>query len=171
MKRKSLLLLLLALLPLAASAGNSGSRTVPKTQINAMISEFRRYDGVETVRLGRLGTAAVKGVLRMAAQNEPDAREALALTRGVKHLAVLEYDDCRPEVRERITRRLSEALDGSELLMEARDGSSSMRMFGIVDEQTGEVRDFVLHAPQDCALICIFGSIPMDTVGKLLSDD
>lgn len=168
---KKLILLLLLLLPLAASAVQPAGKTVPRAQLSAAISECRRYEGVETVRLGRLATAAVKGIVRTAGKSDPDARKALDLMRGVKRLTVLQYDDCSPEDRERIVRRLNQALDGSELLMEAKDGSSSMRMFGIVDDASGEVRDFVIHAPGECALIYVLGAIPMDSLGKLMSDD
>ena len=168
---KKILLLFLLLLPLAASAGKPVSKTVPKSKLASVVSEFRGYDGVEVVRLGWLGTAAIKGVARAAAKSDPDARKALDLVRGVKRFTVLEYDGCTPAVRERIIRRLDQALHGSELLMEAKDGSERVRMFGVVDDATGEVRDFVLHAPSDHALICIFGSIPMESVAKVLSDD
>lgn len=169
--KRLLLLLVLALLPLAASASDPATKKVSKTRITTVISEVRRYDGVEVVRLGRLGTAAIRGLVRLTAREDPEAREALALLRGVKNLTVMEYDDCAPAVRERIVRRLDEALGSSELLMEAKDGGSAMRMYGLVDEQTDRVRDFVIHTPSEHALICIFGSIPMDVIGKLASDD
>ncbi len=167
---RKILLLLALLLPLAAS-GHPAGKTVPKAKITSIISEFRGYDGVEVVSVGRLGTAALRGVVRAAAKGDPEARQALDLMRGIKRITILEYDDCSPRVRERLDRRLANALDGSELLMEAKDGSSAMRLFGLVDEQTGLVRDFVMHTPGENALICIFGSIPMDTVGKFLSDN
>ena len=169
--KRILLLFLLALLPLAASAGKPASKTVPKSKLASVVSEFRGYDGVEVVKLGWLGTAAVKGVARAAAKSDPDARKALDVMRGVKRFTVLEYGDCTPAVRERIIRRLDQALYGSELLMEAKDGDTAVQMFGVVDDASGEVRDFVLHAPSDHALICVFGSIPMESVSKLLSDD
>lgn len=169
--KRILLLFLLALLPLAASAGKPAARTASKSKLAAVVSEFRGYDGVEVVKLGWLGTAAVKSVVRMAAKSDPDAKQALDVVRGVKRFTVLEYDGCTPAVRERITRRLDQALHGSELLMEAKDGSERVQMFGVVDDATGEVRDFVMHAPSSHALICIFGSIPMESVAKVLSDD
>ena len=169
--KRLLLLIVLAQLPLAASASYPATKKVSKTRINSDISEVRRYDGVEVVRLGRLGTSAIRGLVRLAAREDPDAREALTVLRGVKNLTVMEYEDCAPAVRERIVRRLDAALDGSELLMEAKDDGTAMRVYGIVDEQTDRVRDFVIHTPSEHALICIFGSIPMDVLGKLANND
>ena len=166
---KKFFLLIALLLPLAASAARP-SRTVSKTEIAAIVSEFRRYDGVEVVKLNRLATGAVKGVVRLAANSDPDAREALRMMKGLKKLTVLNYDDAAPEVKARLNARLAKALDGSELLMEAKDGDSALQIFGIVDDANGLVRDFVLHAPKDCALICAFGSMSLDSLSKLMAE-
>ena len=170
MNLRKILLFLCLLLPLAAT-GLPAKKTVSKAKITAAISDFRRYEGVEVVQLGRVGTAAIKGLMHAAAREDPDAREALRLLRGVRNLSVLDYGDCTPDVRERIVKRLDKALDGSELLMEAKDGGTAMQLFGIVDEKSDQVRDFVIHAPSECALICVFGSIPMEAVGKMVDDD
>lgn len=169
--KKLLILFVLTLLPLAASASFPVKQTVSKARLTALISEMRGYDGVEVVRLGALPTAAFKSILRVAARRDEDAREALRLLRGVRRVSVLDYEDCSTAVRERISARLDRALVGSELLMEAKGDDSAMQIFGVVDDKTGTVRDFVLHAPDDCTLICIFGSISMDAVSKVLADD
>lgn len=171
MNPKKILLFLCLLLPLAASAGTPAKK-VSKTKITSVISEARCYEGVEVVKLGRVATAALKGLVRASAREDPDAREALRMMRGIKNLTVLDYGDCAPAVRERLASRLDDALGGSELLMEAKEsGGTSMQMFGILDEQTDRVRDFVIHAPSEGALICLFGSIPMEVLGKMTADD
>ena len=125
---------------------------------------------MEVVKLNRLATGAIKGAVRLAAKSDPDAREAFRMMKGLKKLTVLEYDDAAPDVKASLNTRLAQALDGSELLMEAKDGNSSMQVFGIVDDANGLVRDFVLHAPNDCALICLTGTVSMDTLGKLMTE-
>ena len=169
MMKRILYFLTLALLPLAASAAQP-TRTLSKMELASIISEFRGYDGVEVVKLNRLTTGAVKGVIRLAAKSDPDAREALRLMRGLKKLTVLEYDDAAPDVKARLNTRVAQALDGSELLMEAKDGSSAVHIFGVVDDANGLVRDFVVHAPNECALICLFGTMSMDSLGKLMAE-
>lgn len=162
---KKYLFLLLLLLPLAASAARPG-KGISRSELTGIISEFRRYDGVEVVRLGRLGTSAVKSAIRLAGAGDPEIRDALTMMKGLKSLTVLQYEDCAPAVRERLNRRIARALDKGELLMEARDGGTSMQIFGIVDDETETVRDFVIHAPANSALICLFGSLSLDTLSK-----
>ena len=168
MKRLILIIsILLSLQAFTAPAGNAVSRS----RITAALSEIRNCPGAELVRLGRLPTAALKGVLRLAAADDPDAREELRLMKGIHGITVLDYEDCSAADKSRISGRLDRALSGSEVLMEASDGGERMRIYALVDESTDTVRDFVLYTPSDCALICIFGSISIDTMAKIVADN
>lgn len=165
---KNVILILALLLPLAASAGRPVKR-VSQTELSSIVTEFRQYEGVEVVRMGRLGTMLVKGLLRHVDEDDAEVREFRKAIRGIKGVTVLEYDDAPEEVRERLNRRIARAIRHGELLMEAKDGDTSVQIFGFVDESTGTVRDFVLHTPDSHALICLFGNLSMDAVGKLMA--
>ena len=165
MKRILLLLMLASMLPLAAATPDG---RVSKTRMSAFISEYRNVNGVEVVRLGTLATAALKGTMRIAARGDSDAKEALRLIKGLKGIYAFDYEDCSPSMRVRIDRRLRRILDDSELLMEANDEGETMQIYGVFDEDAGKVRDFVLYDPSSCALICLFGSISMNDVSKLV---
>jgi hypothetical protein len=165
--KKTIAILCFLALSLSAMAG----KNVSKTQLAALVSEYRQYDGVELVQLGSLATSALKTVIRISAKDDPDAAEALQLLGGIRRLTVFEYEDCSPAVKERITRKLNRILDSSELLIEAKDGDDAMRMYGVVDEKGDSVRDFVLHTPGSCALICIFGKVSMKTISKIMEEN
>lgn len=165
---KKFILILALLLPLAATAARPVKR-VSQTELASIVTEFRQYEGVEVVRMGRLGTMLVRGLLRHAEDGDADARELRRALRGIKGVTVLEYDDASEDVRERLNRRISRAIRHGELLMEAKDSDASVQLFGFVDESTGTVRDIVLHTPDSHALICVFGTLSMDVVGKLMA--
>ena len=55
--------------------------------------------------------------------------------------------------------------------MEVTDEGDQMQIYGLYDERTDVVRDFVLYTPSECALICLFGSISMDTVSRMMNND
>ena len=165
--KKTIAILCFLALSLSAMAG----KNVSKTQLAALVSEYRQYDGVELVQLGSLATSALKTVIRISAKDDPDAAEALQLLGGIRRLTVFEYEDCSPAVKERITRKLNRILDSSELLIEAKDGDDAMRIYGVVDEKGDSVRDFVLHTPGSCALICIFGKVSMKTISKIMEEN
>lgn len=169
---KKFLLIFALLIPLVASAARP-AKSVSRSEIASIISDFRHYDGVEVVRLGRLATGALKGIIRTAgiSDPDPDTRQALQLIQGLKGLTVLEYEDAPSDIRYRLDRRIERALQKSELLMEAKDGDSMMRMFGVVDDASGSVRDFVIYVPDSSSLICLFGRMSLETLKTVMADD
>ena len=163
---KKYLLILLVLLPLTASAARP-QKKVSQVEVSSIVSEFRHCDGVEVIRLGWLGTALVKGVAVHVDDEDGDMREIRRALRGIKGVTVMAYEDASPEVRERLNRRLSRVLDKREVLMEVKDDGETVQVFGALDEATGLVRDIVFHSPSEGALICMFGSLPLDLIGKI----
>ncbi len=169
--RKLFFIVVIALaLPLAGLA-EKPAKPVPGTQISMLINEYRLYDGFEAVKVGRLGTKIVKALIQSGAAHEddPDLKDAVKVLKGIKRLAVVEYSDCAPEVRQGFSQKMSRLLSGAEMLMEVKDGSDIMRMYGVVDDRGDKVKDFVLFSPEDCTLICLFGSISLDSVMAVAS--
>ncbi|MBO4475395.1 MAG: DUF4252 domain-containing protein [Bacteroidales bacterium] len=167
---KRFLLIISILLSCQAFAGTPG-RTTSKAGIASTIAECKSIDGVELVELGRAATAALKGAIRLATINDPDGREVLKLMKGIRSITVLDYENCSQSDREKISLKIERALSGNDVLIEASDGGEKMRIYGLVDDKTDKVRDFVMYSPSDYALICIFGSISMDAIAKIASDD
>ena len=166
MNLKKFLLIFALLLPLTATAARP-HRNVSSAEVTSIISDFRHYEGVEVVNLGRLGTALARGVLRHVDDGDDDTRELRHALRGIKGVAIMSYEDASEEVRSKIERRLDHAMKGRELLLEAKDDGESVQIFGVMDDAHGTVRDFVMHVPSSGALICLFGSIPMEAVSKI----
>ena len=166
---KKVLLSILTLLTLLTPAFAGGS--VSKNQLSSFISECRRYDGVEVVRLGGPTAIALKTTIRLAAADDPDAQEFIRLISKIKKVIVFDYDDCAPAVRDKINRRLDRILEGSDLLLEAREDGQAMQIYGVIDERAGTVRDFVMHDASGSSLICFFGSISIDKLSRVLSDN
>lgn len=166
--KKIVLLLTLCSLALVASAGN-GTKSIRKQHLNALITEYKHHDGFEVVRLGTLETALLKPIIRLAAKDadNDDARKVLKLIRKIRRVAVVDYSDCDEKVREKFSRRASGLLGGVDLLMEVKDGEDILKMYGVTEEEGSTLRDFVLFAPGDCALICLSGSLPMDMIAEL----
>ena len=169
--RNLIIIIVLALsLPLAGNA-NAQGKTVPGSQISLLISEYKAYDGFEAVKVGRLATGVVKSLISSGAMesSDPEVKELKRLIKGIKKLAVVDYSDCDLEVRQGFTQKMGRLLSGADMLMEVKDGSDIMRMYGVVDDKGGKVKNFVLFSPEDCTLICLFGTISLDSVMNLAS--
>lgn len=167
---KRLLLIIGILLPMMMQ-GVTVRNTLTKSRLTSFISDCRCYEGAEVVQLGRLATSALKGAVRISGIGDPDVREALSLIKGIKSMSIFDYDDCSDADKAFITSRLDKILADGEILMEAKDGADKMRIYGVVDEGGDTVRDFILYAPHDCALICIFGSISTKKAIHIVDND
>ena len=170
MKHFFIIIVLALTLPLAGSA-NAQGKPVPGTQISLLISEYKAYDGFEALKVGRLGTGILKSLISSGAVegSDPEIKEIKRLIKGIKKLAVVDYSDCEPQVRQGFTQKVGRLLNGAEMLMEVKDGSDIMRMYGVVDDRGDRVRNFVLFSPEDCTLICLFGTISLDSVLNMAS--
>ena len=170
MKHIIIIIVLALALPLAGSTKAQG-KSLPGTQISLLISEYKAYDGFEAVKVGRLATGVIKSIIRSGAakENEADMKEVLRLMKGIKKFTVVDYSDCDPQVRQGFTNKMDRLLDGVEMLMEVKDDSDVMRMYGVVDDRGGKVKNFVLYCPEDCTLICLFGTISLDSVLSMAS--
>ena len=165
--KRLIAILFVLLLPLSGWAG----KNVSKSRIAALVSEYRHCEGVEVVRLGPLATSAIRTTIRLSAKNDPDALDALRMIGGVRKLVVFDYEDCAPALKEKIARKLDRILDDSDLLMEAKDESEAVKIYGVTDEKGDTVQDLVLHTPGDCALICVFGKFSMDAIAKIAQNN
>ena len=167
---KKLLLILGLMVPMLAAAATFGNRA-SKNRIRSFIADCRHYEGAEVVHLGSFATSLGKGILKIVSIDDPETREMLKMIKDVRSLYVLSYEDCSNSVKAKVNSRLEKMLEGSQMLMEAKDGEDKMRIYGIVDEDGEKVSDFILHTPSECAVICILGSISTEAIAKIALDD
>ena len=169
--RKLLLLILLAIMPVATYTA-SGANGIPSDKLMTVVNEYRLYDGFEVVKLNSLATKALKTAIRIAAlgEEDKDIRELLKVITGIKKIAVVDYEDCSEGIRDSFNRKVGKILQNQDILMQVKDGSDSMTIYGVVSDDAGTVKDFVLFSPDNCALICLFGSISIDTVMRMVEE-
>ena len=164
---------ILMLLPLPLFNGYCAEgRPSPERRIFAAVDDFRSYDGFEVMRLGTLGTVAAKTVIKLALKyaDDEETEAVMDLFRHIRGVSVIEYEDCEAKVRDKFNARIGHILEGTDMLMELKDGSSNMGVYGMVSDDASVLRDFVLFCPDDCVMLCLFGSIPTDAVAKLAED-
>jgi len=167
---KRFILIIGILLP--TLAGAVGIReSISRQQISSLISDCRNYEGAELVQLGRITTGALKGALRIASISDSEVRDILQLTKGIKSISVFDFDNCSDHHKDIIITRIDKILSGRELLMEAKDGRDRFTIYGVIDDEGGTVQDFIMYAPQDCALICLFGTIPVEKAIHIINND
>lgn len=173
MYKKVLLLTVIFLTSLPICEAYADGKQVPRSAIKALVSEFRHYDEFESISLGKFTTGLLKKAVALGAWTEDkedreEARLTLAVMKSVKGITIADYEDCSFEVRHKFNARLCKLLEGVELLMTAKDDGESLYIYGCTDKDGREVRDLVLFSPDDGSLVCVFGTIRMEDIGKLI---
>lgn len=148
--------------PLEASmpqpSDSKKENSISRARLNSLVSICRTYEDVEIVKVGSVGMSLLKFAARISVEDEED-REALRAMNGIKSISVMDYSECRAGDREAISARIDHLLAGKTPIMEVKDDGEAMFIYGVVSEDGGQIEDFVLYTPSDCALIGIFGSI------------
>ena len=158
--KKILLTLCMALciLPVAWAGDQSG-------QLRTLVNEYRYEPGVEVVDLGGVALGLLKAAARTQVRNEDD-KMAMDVLRGIKRLTILDFSDADDNLKERFFRKAKRILSAEDLLLEARDGGETVRIYGTSSDDGNLLEDIVILAEE--ALITVKGKIRMDQIGELI---
>jgi len=115
---------------------------------------------IEMVSIGGLAMKLGKGVGGLGRE--------VPVTRGIKSMLVVDYDDCPANIKEKFNARMSDELRGCELLMEAKDDGEKVSIYGNTASDGGTISDIIMFVPEDGALICFFGTIDAKDLGDLV---
>ena len=160
MKKLLFTLILFLSLGTAALAGHQDS------QLRNLVSSYKGTDGFDVVDIGSVGLSLLKAAAKTAAETEED-RQALKLFDGLKRLTIVDFSDAAPDMREKFLRKANRILDGVEMLMEAKDGGETVRIYGS-SSKNGDLLENIAILAED-ALIFLRGSIRMDQVEALMN--
>lgn len=176
MKKKSgmrkMVVVMLLILASAAVFAKSGENAVRQEKLLELISEYSEKKNFNVIRISSFGASAIKGVVRAASafDGDKDLKDTLEVIKGIRGGVIVKYSDCSEAVRRGFDRRLGELLENCDVLFEAKDDEDMIRMYGVIDENAEDVKDFILYIPSDAALVCLFGTIKLDDVAKIVAE-
>ena len=159
MKKILITLLMLLSLGTAARAGDQSP------ELRSLVSSYKGTDGFEIVDIGGIGLGLLKAAAKASADS-PEDREALALFNGLKRLTIVDFSDAPADKREKFLRKASRILESGEMLLEAKDDSETVRIYGTSSTDGTLLKDIALLAGD--ALIFIRGTIRTDQVTELM---
>ena len=143
------------------------TRDESTSRISGLVSEFSLRPNFEVIRLGRLGMGLVRTVLRSSM--EDDDMQVLDIIRDVRKIIIANYEDCDEVVRNEFTTRLSKYLDKDCLLLEAKDSGEKVQIYGETSDRGDRITNLIINAPESGALICIYGTIPVESLSKIVN--
>ena len=154
-----------------ASCAGTPKKNENTEALNKAISECRQYKGARVVELGSAAADFIKGLVGLAGSEDKEAKEALNVMKDIKGFTVLAYDDCSDEDKKAINAKLEPLLDNVEVLMEAVNNGEKVQIFGTCSEEKPNiVNDVIIYTKSESALVCMFGSIAMDSLTKMVND-
>jgi len=156
---------LLITLLMALGLGSSVLAGEQNLQLNSLVSSYKGTEGFEIVDIGGFGLGLMKAAARTAAET-PEDRNAMKLFDGLKRLTVVDFSEATPDLREKFLRKVNRALEGGEMLMEAKDDGETVRIFGTSSDDGVLLKDIVILTED--ALISIRGTIRSDQVEALM---
>jgi len=166
--KKLFILLIITFLPVVGYSANQDTKET-KEKIIRVMDQYGHEDGVESIKLGRMALAALRGAARIGAAGDRESQEAIDFLSNVKTLYILEYDSCGNTLKNEIDRKVTSALKNAELLMEANDGTDKMKIYSNFSEKNNTISDFILYTPSEHAIICITGTFSIDDLSNLKS--
>lgn len=167
---KKLFIFVLSVFLASAAAYANNPQVSNRSQIMTLMSDFSDYEGFETVQVGGIGTRLIKKFLSSAIdRNDPEERAVLDLIKGVNRIAIFEYSGCDGAVKDKLNKKLGRLLPDDNLLIDVKSDGTSAHIYGLVSD-SGDLEDLILHAPEENAVICLFGSISMEAISQLMAD-
>jgi hypothetical protein len=151
--------MVLSLAP-AAWAGN------PSGSIRTLVNEFRDQPGFEVVDMGPVALGLIRAAARGEVKNDDD-RKALQVFKDIKRLTILDFSDADAAHKEKFLRKAKRVLADEEMLMEAKDGGETVRIYGLSNAAGDILEDIILLAED--ALISVRGKIRADLIGELIN--
>ena len=84
----------------------------------------------------------------------------------IKRLTVVDFSDAAPQVREKFIRKAERILADGEMLLEARDGGETVRVYGTSSADGTLLEDVAILA--DNALIFVRGTLRTEQIENLM---
>ena len=160
--KKLLITLTILLTGTLAWAGN------PAAKVQTLVNEFRHNEGFDGITLGPLGLSLVKTLALSDSDMDAEDREVLKAFTHIRRLSILDFEDARPDVKERFVSRVKKILEGMELILEAKDDGSRLSIYGI--DNGKEIKDCILFDPSG-TLICVRGSVTVEKLMAAVNND
>lgn len=160
--KKLLITLTILLAGTLAWAGN------PAAKVQTLVNEFRHNEGFDGITLGPLGLSLVKTLALSDSDMDAEDREVLKAFTHIRRLSILDFEDARPDVKERFVSRVKKILEGMVLILEAKDDGSRLSIYGI--DNGKEIKDCILFDPSG-TLICVRGSVTVEKLMAAVNND
>lgn len=167
---------IIAILLLAAFAFGQGipeagaeamSKKVSPGAVASLVRTYNVYEGFDVVSVGGIGLNLVKLIGRHAVETAEE-KAALDLIGGVRKIVVVEYEGASTDRKASFNRKMADLLENSEKIVEVKEDGETVNIYGMTSDDGEKIDDVIVFIPEDCTLVCLFGSISSQKVVELI---
>lgn len=165
---------LIAIVLLAAFTAGIGSpeskaagRKVNSGDMASLVREYNLYQGFDVVSVGGLGLGLVKMIAKASAENEED-RMALEVIDGLRKIIVVDYMAAEQDRKDSFSRKAAGILKNAEKIIEVKEDGETVNVYGTAASDGERIDDLIVFIPEECTLICLFGSISSDKIADIV---
>ncbi len=169
MDMKKILTIFMVAVMAAGTAFEAGAeaRKVKSGEIVSLVKSYNNDDGFEVVTVGSLGMGLARLVARAAAETEED-KAALSVIKDINKVIVVDYSDAQDSKRTAFNAKLSKILEGAEKIIEVKDDGETVNIYGTSADNGETIDDLMIFIPEECALVCLLGSISSKSIANVI---
>lgn len=153
-----------AALPRAAAADR---KKVNSGAVAGLVREYNVYPGFEVVSVGGLGLGLVRMIAKASAGSEED-RKMMEILDGLRKVIVVEYEGADDSRKDSFNRKAAKLLENAEKIVEVKEDGETLDVYGTSSSGGERLDDLIVFIPEDCTLICLFGSISSDKIADII---
>lgn len=164
----------IAIVLLAAFAAGMGSpeskaagRKVNSGDMASLVRVYNLYQGFDVVSVGGLGLGLVKMIAKASAESEEDSI-ALEIIDGLRKIIVVDYMKAEQDRKDSFNRKVARILKNAEKIVEIKEDGETVNVYGTAVSDGERIDDLIVFIPEECTLICLFGSISADKIADIV---
>lgn len=150
--------------PVKAASGNK----IRYGDVAGLVAEYKGREGFEVVSAGGFVLGLLKMVAKASAETQED-REFFEIIDHLDRVVVVEYYGASQSDRDSFQRKASGILKDAEKIIEVKEEGETLNVYGTTGRKGDRIEDIVIFIPEDCAMICLFGSISTDKIAELVT--
>lgn len=151
----------------AAMTAERPAKDVKSGEVIDLIKNYKSDKGFNVVSVGSFGLGFMKMMAKASAKTEED-KAAVDFMNGIEKIVAVEYDDAAPARKTDFNSRLTKLLESAEKVMEVKDGGETVNIYGTSADHGESIDDLIIFIPEECALVCLFGSISAKSIADLM---
>lgn len=162
-----LVVVIFTMTSIAQAVTQSDSKKVNPGAVTSLVKEYYGTEGFEIVSIGSFGLGLTR-IIAKASADTPEDREMLGILDNLNRVVVVDFEEADGGHKGSFVKKISALLENAEKIIEIKDGGETFNLYGTSSEGGERIDDIIIFVPEDCALICLFGSISAQKIADII---